>query len=70
MIAALLLVGLVLVVIASVFVMNALGLLIIPQQAEKERIRAEVRRAEWRLHRVASDAFQAMLDEARRHRQL
>jgi cytochrome c-type biogenesis protein CcmH/NrfG len=34
-------------------------------EAERARIELEVRRAERRLHDVASDTFQAMLDEAR-----
>ena len=36
-------------------------------EAEAARIEFEVRRAERRLHEVASDAFQGMLDEARSH---
>lgn len=35
--------------------------------AERARIELEVRRAERRLHDVASSSFQAMLDEARTH---
>jgi hypothetical protein len=34
-------------------------------EAERARIELEVRRAERRLHDVASQSFQAMLDEAR-----
>ena len=36
-------------------------------EVEQARIEMEVRRAERRLHNVASDTFQAMLDEARSH---
>ena len=37
------------------------------EAAERARIEMEVRRAERRLHDVASSSFQAMLDEARSH---
>ena len=36
-------------------------------EAERARIEMEVRRAERRLHDVASNTFRAMLDEARDH---
>ena len=36
-------------------------------ESERARIEMEVRRAERRIHDVASDTFQAMLDEARAH---
>ena len=36
-------------------------------ESEQARIEMEVRRAERRLHDVASNSFQAMLDEARAH---
>ena len=36
-------------------------------EAERARIEMEVRRAERRLHDVASETFQSMLDEARAH---
>lgn len=36
-------------------------------EAERARIEMEVRRAERRIHDVASESFQAMLDEARAH---
>lgn len=36
-------------------------------EAERARIEMEVRRAERRIHDVASQSFQAMLDEARAH---
>ena len=36
-------------------------------ESERARIEMEVRRAERRLHDVASNSFQAMLDEARAH---
>ena len=36
---------------------------------EYARIEAETRRAERRVHNLASDTFQAMLDEARVHDQ-
>jgi hypothetical protein len=34
-------------------------------ESERARIEAEVRRAERRLHEVARNSFQALLDEAR-----
>jgi hypothetical protein len=38
------------------------------QRAEHARIDAEVRRAERRLHGMAKNAFDSMLDVARQHR--
>lgn len=37
------------------------------EAAERARIEMEVRRAERRLHDIARNGFQAMLDEARSH---
>lgn len=34
---------------------------------ERARVEAEARRAEYRLHRIASDAFTQMMDVARDH---
>ena len=36
-------------------------------EAERARIEMETRRAERRLHDIARESFQAMLDEARAH---
>lgn len=37
------------------------------RRAEAARVAYEVRRAELRLHQIARDAFEAMLEESRRH---
>jgi len=37
------------------------------RRAEAARVAYEVRRAEMRLHQIARNAFQAMLEESRRH---
>jgi hypothetical protein len=47
--------------------MSVLGFLIDDSEAERARIEMEVRRAERRLHDIASNTFQAMLNEARAH---
>jgi uncharacterized membrane protein len=39
------------------------------RRAEAARTAFEVRRAEMRLHQIARDAFQTMLDETRQHQQ-
>jgi hypothetical protein len=58
-------------IVVAFTVLVALGLLWRPatERADSERFRVEmeVRRAERRLHTIASNSFQAMLDEARKH---
>lgn len=62
------------VVLTLVVLMALLAVLILTaylavskEKVERARIEMEVRRAERRLHDVASNSFQAMLDEARAH---
>jgi cytochrome c-type biogenesis protein CcmH/NrfG len=63
-----LIVILTIVALAALFVILVLASLFSDDtEAEKARIETEVRRAERRLHDIASDTFQAMLDEARTH---
>ena len=60
-------------VLAVVVVLALLSVLVLvafftdDSQSERARIEMEVRRAERRLHDVASNSFRAMLDEARAH---
>ncbi len=62
------------VVLAVVVLLALLAVLVLvaflgdDTEAERARIEMEVRRAERRLHDVARNSFQAMLDEARAHR--
>jgi predicted Holliday junction resolvase-like endonuclease len=64
-----LIVILALVAFAAVLALLAMAeLLVDDAEAERVRIEMEVRRAERRLHDVASRSFQAMLEEARAHR--
>ena len=70
MIILLLLIAILLILaIGGMFVMSILGSCSGPQATEEARVRAQVREADWRLHRMANDAFQAMLNETRRHRE-
>jgi len=56
------------VALAALFVILVLASLFSDDtEAERARIEMEVRRAERRLHDIASNTFQAMLDEARAH---
>jgi hypothetical protein len=61
------------VVLAVVVVLALLSVLVLvafftdDSQSERARIEMEVRRAEHRLHDIARNSFQAMLEEARAH---
>jgi type II secretory pathway pseudopilin PulG len=61
------------VVLAVVVLLALLAVLVLAAflsddtESERARIEMEVRRAERRLHDVASNSFQAMLEEARTH---
>lgn len=56
------------VVLALLAVLTVLSMLTEDdEEAERARIEMEVRRAEHRLHDIARNSFQAMLDEARSH---
>ena len=61
------------VVLAVVAVLALLAVLVMAAfltddgESERTRIEMEVRRAERRLHEVARNSFQAMLEEARTH---
>lgn len=61
------------VVLAVVVLLALLAVLVLAAflgddtQSQQARIELEVRRAERRLHDVARNSFQAMLDEARSH---
>jgi predicted Holliday junction resolvase-like endonuclease len=61
------------VVLALVVIVALLAVLVLAAllgeetESERTRIEMEVRRAERRLHDVARNSFEAMLDEARSH---
>jgi type II secretory pathway pseudopilin PulG len=57
------------VVVLALLAVLALASLLIEddEAAERARIEMEVRRAEHRLHDIARNSFEAMLDEARSH---
>ncbi len=58
---------LVVVLFISLVLLSILGALASSRLSPKATRQVEVERAEWRLHQLASAAFQSMLDEARRH---
>lgn len=58
----------VMVLCIGLVLVTILGVLTNPGRSSKANRRAEVERADWRLHQLAGSAFQAMLDEARRRR--
>ena len=57
----------VVVLLALLAVLVLVSLRIDDSESERARIELEVRRAEHRLHDIASNSFQAMLEEARSH---
>lgn len=57
----------VVVVLAFLTVLVLAALVTDDIEAERVRIEMETRRAERRLHDIARDSFQAMLEEARSH---
>lgn len=57
----------VMVLCIGLVLLTILGALTTSGSSARDTRRSEVERAEWRLHQLASGAFQTMLDEARRH---
>ena len=57
----------VVVLLALLAVVVLVSLMTDDSESERARIEMEVRRAEHRLHDIARDSFQAMLEEARSH---